>query len=88
MNISTYMFHNYGANENNAQVFSADKFFAEVVVIICPIRVATRGNGDNLHGRALTLKVWGREDDLSFFDYSSPFCVLLIEFHFTFFHIF
>ena len=23
----------------------------------------------------------GRVDDLSFFDYSSPFCFLLIEFH-------
>ena len=23
-------------------------------------------------------------DDLSFFDYSSPFCLLLIEFHYTF----
>ena len=25
--------------------------------------------------------VWGKVDDLSFFDYLSPFCFLLIEFH-------
>ena len=27
----------------------------------------------------------GREDDLSFFDYSSTFCVLLIKLHYHFF---
>ena len=28
--------------------------------------------------------LWGRVDDLSFFDYLSPICFLLIEFHGTF----
>ena len=29
----------------------------------------------------------GRVDDFSFFDYSSPFCFSLIEFHPTLFHL-
>ena len=32
-----------------------------------------------------TNKLRGRADDLSFFDYSSPFSFLVIEFHCTFF---
>ena len=57
MNMCIYIFHNNDANENNSQVFYADNFFIEVVVMICPSRAATRGNGGNLHGGALTLKV-------------------------------
>ena len=49
MNICIYILHNNDANENNAQVFSADKIFVEVVVMSCPSRVATRGNGGKLH---------------------------------------
>ena len=29
-------------------------------------------------------RIRGRVDDLSFFDYSNPFCFLSIEFHYTF----
>ena len=57
MDTCSFIFHNNGTNENNAQVFSADKIFVEELVIICPSRAATRGNGSNLHGTALTLKV-------------------------------
>ena len=34
--------------------------------------------------RLVRLGYSGRVDDLSFFDYLSPFCFLLIEFHCTF----
>ena len=57
MNICIYIFHHNGANKNNTEVISADKIFVEVVVLICPSRAATRGNGGNQHGGALTLKV-------------------------------
>ena len=49
MNIFIYIFNNNCANENNAQVFSADNFSVEVLVMIFPSRVATRDNGGNLH---------------------------------------
>ena len=45
----------------------------------------------NVQGRSskyitsMLLKIRGRVDDLSFFDYLSPFYFLLIEFHCTFF---
>ena len=39
------------------KVFSAANNFVEVVVMICPSRVATLGNGGNMRGGALTLKV-------------------------------
>ena len=56
MNICLYIFHNNNANESNAQVFSAYKHFLKVVVMRSQARVATSGNGGNLHGCALTLK--------------------------------
>ena len=54
MNISICIFENNFANENNAKVFSADTFSTEVVVIICPCRVETRGKGSNM--------AWGSTD--------------------------
>ena len=70
MNICIYIFHHNGANEIMTWYYLLLKFLVEVVVIkdkrinslslvvmICPGRVATLGNGGILHGGALTLKV-------------------------------